>query len=137
VGRLEHEAREVGARMQLHRDLARAVEVAGGVEALRAIGSATTNRALHSRLAWELERPIQDVERGYGHRVVFRSSKEVLAGRVEVWGRARERRTLARVGSWEVYRRDELSYRLFTARLQGFHIPALDGRNAVHRVVAR
>jgi hypothetical protein len=54
VERLRGEAREVGIRMQLHRDLAQAVQAAGGAEAVRALGWATTNRALQTRLAWEL-----------------------------------------------------------------------------------
>jgi hypothetical protein len=119
---LERDARQVGQRMELQRDLARAVERVGGAESLRALGSATTNRALHSRLAWELGRPIQDIERGYGHHVVFRTRREFMAGRTLVWGKARKRRTLARIGSFWVYRRVGLSYRLFTSRLQGFHI---------------
>jgi hypothetical protein len=67
--------------MDLQRDLARAVAAAGGAEALRELGSATTNRALHTRLAWELRYPIQHVERGYGHRVVLRTSDERIADR--------------------------------------------------------
>jgi hypothetical protein len=128
-GRLEFEAREVGRRMELQRDLARAVDAAGGPEALRALGSATTNRALHSRLAWELGYPIQDVERGYGHRVVLRTPDETLAGNVLVWGKAERRQVLARAGSFDVYRRIGISYRLigvshrlFTSPLQGFDI---------------
>jgi hypothetical protein len=135
--RLAVEAREVGDRMELQRDLARAVDAAGGAEALRALGSATTNRALHTRLAWELGRPIQEVERGYGHRVVIRTRRERLAGEVLVWGRARERLPLARRGSFLVYRRVGLSYALFTSRLQGFHIPVSGGRNSGNRVVLR
>jgi hypothetical protein len=122
AGRLEFEAREVGRRMDLQRDLARAVAAAGGAEALRELGSATTNRALHTRLAWELGYPIQHVERGYGHRVVVRTSDEKIAGDVLVWGRAAERRLLVRAGSFEVYRRIGLRYRLFTSPLQGVHI---------------
>ena len=129
VARLEFEAREVGRRMELQRDLARAVDAAGGPEALRALGSATTNRALHSRLAWELGYPIQDVERGYGHRIVVRTSEEALAGNVLVWGKAGRRQLLARAGSFDVYRRIGVSYRLigvsqrlFTSPLQGFDI---------------
>jgi hypothetical protein len=122
AGRLEFEAREVGRRMDLQRDLARAIAAAGGPEALRELGSATTNRALHSRLAWELGYSIQDVERGYGHRVVLRTSRERIAGDVLVWGRPRERRMLARVGSFDVYRRIGVRYRLFTSPLQGLHI---------------
>jgi hypothetical protein len=122
AGRLEFEAREVGRRMELQRDLARAIAAAGGPEALRELGSATTNRALHSRLAWELGYPIQDVERGYGHRVVIRTSDEEIAGDVLVWGRPRERRMLARAGSFDVYRRIGVRYRLFTSPLQGLHI---------------
>jgi hypothetical protein len=122
AGRLEFEGREVGGRMDLHRDLARAIAAAGGAEALRELGSATTNRALHTRLAWELRYPIQHVERGYGHRVVLRTSDERIAGDVLVWGRPAERRTLARTGSFDVYRRIGVSYRLFTSPLQGIHI---------------
>jgi hypothetical protein len=122
AARLEFEAREVGRRMELQRELARAIAAAGGPEALRELGSATTNRALHSRLAWELAYPIQDVERGYGHRVVLRTPDEEIAGEVLVWGRPAERRTLARTGSFEVYRRIGVSYRLFTSPLQGIHI---------------
>jgi hypothetical protein len=137
VGRLEFEAREVGRRMELQRDLARAVDAAGGPEALRALGSATTNRALHSRLAWELGHPIQDVERGYGHRVVLRTSEEALAGNVLVWGTAGRRQLLGRAGSFDVYRRIGISYRLigvshrlFTSPLQGFDIRLPVGGNA-------
>jgi hypothetical protein len=137
IGRLEHEANEVGRRMELQRDLGRAVDAAGGPGAVRALGSATANRALHTRLAWELDRPIQEVERGYGHRVVFRTGRERLAGEVLVWGRARRRLLLARAGTFEVYRRAGLSYRLFTSSLQGIHILEPGGRNALGRVVTR
>jgi hypothetical protein len=142
VERLEGEAREVGRRMELQRDLGRAVDAAGGAEAILALGSATTNRALHTRLAWELGRPIQDVERGYGHSVVFRADRESPVGRVLLWGHARKRRRLARVGSFEVYRRLGLRYPLFTAPvpglyLQGFHILEAESRNPQPRVVAR
>jgi hypothetical protein len=122
AGRLEFEAREVGRRMDLQRDLARAVAAAGGAEALRELGSATTNRALHTRLAWELRYPIQHIERGYGHRVVLRTSDEKIAGEVLVWGKPAERRTLARTRSFDVYRRIGVCYRLFTSPLQGIHI---------------
>jgi hypothetical protein len=137
VGRLGHEAREVGRRMELQRDLARAVDAAGGSAALRELGSATSNRALHTRLAWELGRPIQEVERGYGHRVVFRTRRERLAGEILLWGRAERRLPVARAGTFEVYRRTGLSYRLFTSSLQGFHILRPGGRNAADRVVTR
>jgi hypothetical protein len=137
VERLGHEAREVGRRMELQRDLGRAVDAAGGADALRALGSATSNRALHTRLAWELDRPIQDVERGYGHRVVFRTGRERLAGEILVWGRARRHLPVASAGTVEVYRRTGLSYRLFTSRLQGIHILGPGGRNAPDRVVTR
>jgi hypothetical protein len=129
IERTQREAREVGRRMELQRDLARAVDAAGGAAALRALGSATTNRALHTRLAWELGRPIQEVERGYGHRVVFRTRRERLAGGVLVWGSARERHLVARAGTVRVVRRVGLTYRLFTSRLQGFHIRVSGGRN--------
>ena len=45
VDRLRHEAREVGARMELHRELERSLERAGGAELVNRYGPATTNRA--------------------------------------------------------------------------------------------
>jgi hypothetical protein len=110
VSRMEDEAREVGRRMELHRDLARAVRVVGGPGAVAALGSATSNRALHTRLAYELGVPMELVESLADHRVIFRSSREFLVGRVYMRGRARFRETLARVGSIRVYRRDGITF---------------------------
>ena len=134
--------------MQVHRDLARAVRELGGADAIAALGSATTNRALHTRLAWELGTSIQRVERVTDHRVVFRSDRELLAGRVYMLGRARRRLTLARVGSIRVYERDGISFPLaphrltaisspFTGSLQGIHTRASGGRNRDIAVVTR
>jgi hypothetical protein len=134
--RLEFEAGEVGERMRLHRDLSDAVRMAGGRHAIVAIGSATANRALQTRLAWELHVPMDTVESMSDHRVVFRSSRELLVGRVYMRGRAKRRRTLARVGSIRVYRRDGITFP-FTSRLQGLHIRAHDGRDPDDRVVTR
>jgi hypothetical protein len=136
IARLEVEASEVGERMQLHRDLAEAVRRAGGRKAVVGIGSATANRALQTRLAWELHVPMEVVESMSGHRVVFRSSRELLVGRVYMRGRAKRRLTLARVGSIRVYRRDGLTFP-FTSLLQGIHIGAPDGRSLGDRVVTR
>jgi hypothetical protein len=122
VGRLEFEAREVDRRMDLQRGLDRVVAAAGGAEALRALGSVTTNRTLHTRLAWELGYSIQDVERGYGHHVIIRTYEEGMAGNVLVWGTPRLRRLVARAGSFVAYHRMDVSYRLVTAPLQGFNI---------------
>jgi hypothetical protein len=122
VGRLEFEAREVGRRMDLLRGLERVVEAAGGAEALRALGSVTTNRTLHTRLAWELGYPVQDIERGYGHHVIVRTHEEGMAGNVLVWGTPRRRLLVARAGSFVAYQRVDVSYRLVTAPLQGFNI---------------
>jgi hypothetical protein len=120
--RLEFEVREVGRRTDLQQGLERVVRVAGGAEALRALGSVTTNRSLHTRLAWELGYPIQDVERGYGHHVIVRTYEKGLAGRVLVWGTPRLRRLVARAGSFVAYQRIDVSYRLVTAPLQVFNI---------------
>jgi len=146
--RLRAEAREVGVRMQLHRDLARAVQAAGGAEAVRALGWATTNRALQTRLAWELGVPMELTESLTDYRVIFRSSREPLVGRVYMTGRARHRRTLARVGSFRVYRRDGISFPIarrewrafdapFTGLLQGIHTRVDRGRIPAVRVVTR
>jgi hypothetical protein len=121
-GRLEFEIREVGNRMDLQRGLERVMTKAGGADELRALGSVTTNRSLHTRLAWELGYPIQDVERGYGHNVIIRTYQQRLAGNVLVWGTPSQRRLLARSGSFVAYRRLGVSYRLVTAPLQVFHM---------------
>jgi hypothetical protein len=116
VERLRDEAREVGVRMDMHRDLARAVDQVGGATAVTALGTATTNRAFHSHLAWELKVPLSSVEGVTDHRVVFRSWRELTAGRVFFTGRARVRRTLTLVGDWRVYRREQLTFPLADAR---------------------
>jgi len=148
VQRLRGETHEVGIRMQLHSDLADAVRAAGGAEAVRALGWSTTNRALQTRLAWELEVPMELTESLTDYRVVFRSSREPLVGRVYMTGRARYRKTLARVGSFRVYRRDEITFPIarrewntfegpFTGRLQGIHTRVNPGRIPRGRVVTR
>jgi hypothetical protein len=145
---LRAEAHEVGVRMQIHRELARAVAAIGGRRAVNALGSATANRALHSRLAWELGSSMEVVESVTDHRVVFRSEREGLAGRVYLRGRAHVRETLLRNGTIWVYRRDGITLpfgerRLeaigspFTSSLQGLHRRASDGRNEDNRVVTR
>jgi hypothetical protein len=145
---LRSEARQVERRMDTHRDLARAVDEVGGPSAIAAIGTATANRALHSRLAWELAVPIDQVESVSDHRVVFRSLRERLNGSVYMRGRTRSRRTLARVGGIWVYRRDGITFPLarrrleaigspFTAGLQGIHTSAKGERNFGARVVTR
>jgi hypothetical protein len=148
VVRLRDEAKEVGQRMELHRDLALAVQRAGGAARVKALGWATTNRALQTRLAWELGVPMELTESLTDYRVVFRSSREPLVGRVYMTGRARHRRTLARVGSIRVYRRDGITFPVahrewrategpFTGLLQGVHTRVDRGRIAAPRVVTR
>jgi hypothetical protein len=148
VIRLEGEAHEVALRMQLHSELARAVRAVGGPRAVTSQGFATANRALQTRLAWELGVPIGAVESTTDYRVVFRSSREPIAGRVKVLGHAKRRRTLARVGSILVYRRDGVTFPQverqwaaigapFTRPLQGIHTLANDERITGPRVVTR
>ena len=148
VARLRSEAREVGIRMRLHSELADAVRAVGGPRAVNSRGFATANRALQTRLAWELGVPIGAVESTTDYRVVFQSSRVFFAGRVKVLGRARSRPTLARVGSIRVYRRDDVRFPQrerqwasiglsFTQPLQGIHTFVRDGRNARTRVVTR
>jgi hypothetical protein len=148
VHRLDYEVHEVQERMQIHADLARAVHAAGGAAKVKAIGWATTNRALQTRLAWELGVPMELTESLTDYRVVFRSSREPLVGRVYMTGRARHRQTLALVGTFRVYRRDGITFpqrrrewRLiqqpFTGLLQGFHTRAANGRIGRSRVVTR
>lgn len=117
--RMDREAHQVGVRMDLHRDLAAAVDRLGGPLAVSAIGTATANRAYHSHLAWELKVPISLVEAVTAHRVIFRSWRVLSAGRVYTTGRARTRRTILRVGDWRVLRRDGITFPL--ARAQARH----------------
>jgi hypothetical protein len=126
IERIGADVGEVAERMDLQRDLARAVDAAGGARAIVALGPATANRALHTRLAWELDVPIRRVELGRGRGVVFRSSRRAMAGPVRTGGRVPARR-LARVGSWDV----------FTARSRHFHVPVAGGRIHQSRVVTR
>jgi hypothetical protein len=112
VGKLRAEARQVGVRMEIHEDLAEAVKRVGGPNAVAAIGTATTNRALHTRLAWELEVPTELVESVTAHRVIFRSKRVKLVDRVFMTGRAKTRTTLAQVGRIRVYRRDGITFPL-------------------------
>jgi hypothetical protein len=148
VTRLRGEAHEVSIRMQLHEELARAVKAVGGPEVVRAQGFATANRALQTRLAWELGVPIGAVESTTDYRIVFRSSREPIAGRVKVLGHAKSRPMLARVGSFRVYRREGVTFpqnehywatigQPFTRPLQGIHTLVKDGRIAGPRVVTR
>jgi hypothetical protein len=131
LGRLRFEVREVATRMDHHRDLVAAMEEAGGAERVASYGPVTASRALHTRLAWVLERPIDDIETARGQGVVFKSSDEKLAGDLHVWGNARHRRFLAREGSWVVYRREGVPPWVFirgaawgfTRRLQAIDIP--------------
>jgi hypothetical protein len=145
VERLRHEADEVELRMALHRDIERALDEAGGPEAVNVFGPASVNRALHTRLAWELGRPIDEIETARGAGVVFNSSERTLAGRLPVWGRSRGRTFVTREGSFVVYRRRGIPRWIFirgvawgfTRRLQGIDIPVRGGRIAVTRVVTR
>jgi hypothetical protein len=151
VQRLDYEAHQVEERMQIHADVARAVQALGGAGAIKAIGWSTSNRALQTRLAWELGVPMEVTESLTDYRVIFRSAREPLVGRVYMTGRARHRQTLVRVGTVRVYRRDGITFperrrerrewRLvgdpFTGPLQGFHTKVGNGRIARPRVVTR
>jgi hypothetical protein len=148
VQRLRGEAHEVAVRMQVHRDLAGALRAAGGAQAVRTLGWSTTNRALQTRLAWELGVPMELTESLTDYRVIFRSWREPLVGRVYMTGRARHRQTLARVGSFRVYRRDGITFPIvrrewkvfegpFTGFLQGINTRVNRERIPTVRVVTR
>ena len=145
VERVRHEADEVERRMALHRDVERALDEAGGADAVNRFGPASVNRALHTRLAWELRRAIDEIETARGAGVVFNSSERTLAGRLPVWGRSRGRTFVTSEGSFVVYRRRGIPKWIFirgvawafTRSLQGIDIPVPGGRIAVTRVVTR
>jgi hypothetical protein len=127
IERMGVELGEVAERTELHRDLARAVDAAGGARDVFALGPPTANRAFHTRLAWELGVPIRRVELGRGRGVVFRSSRGAIAGPVRTGGRVPAQR-IATVGSWDV----------FTARSRRrVHVRVGAGRIDQSRVVTR
>ena len=97
--------------MELHRDLERVIAVTGAAAANTASSSATVNRGLQTRLAWELRDSISAVEKGHGPGLVFRTRRRALAGEVAVSGHARSSVELARLGAWTVYRREEVGTR--------------------------
>jgi hypothetical protein len=103
VDRLRGEAREVGARMELHQELVSALALAGGAEVVSGCGVPGVNRALQTRMAWELHRPIDHFEDPRTGCFAFETRLRRLAGK-----RAPRRRGLAvqvaRAGSWRVYR---------------------------------
>ncbi len=146
IGRVRLEAREVRVRMAVHAELERALELAGGAELVNRYGPATTNRALQPHLAWELGRPLDEIETAHGRGVVIKvSGRERLAGRVRVWGRAKERPLMAVTDRAEVYRREGVPRWIFmrgvawafTRSLQGFNIPVSGRRIMLSRVVTR
>ncbi len=148
VTRLEHEVRQVGLRMEIHRDLGRAIARVGGPRAVAAVGPATANRALHSRIAWELGVPMGAVESIADYRMVFRSDRQRLVGNIYLRGKAHSRQTVLRLGSFWVYRRDGITLPLgerkleaigspFTSLLQGFDTGRVGGRKVANRVVTR
>ncbi len=103
VDRLGWEAREVGARMELHRGLVRAVAAAGGAEAVAGCGAPSVNRALQTRMAWELDLPLDDLEQSRQGCFAFESHRDWLAGQPAPRARG-EAVAVARVGGWRVYR---------------------------------
>ena len=130
VERIRIESAEVGRRMQLHSDLAKAVSRAGGAHAVTSFGAASVNRALQTRLAWELHAPISGIGTTSGRGVVFSSSREFLAGRRPL-RRPADAISLARVGSWNVYRRESL----YSAFAGTSHLRCT-GRSRAHRSVS-
>jgi hypothetical protein len=95
------QARVAGATAELQHDLGRAVRAVGGADAVRPAGPATVNRAFHTRLAWELEIPISQVELGRGQGVVFHATTPISRP-PPVPSRGPPARLLARVGDWQV-----------------------------------
>lgn len=100
--RLARQARLAGDLVELDRQLARAIEAAGGAERVGAAGPPSVNRVLMPRLAWETEWGMGRLERTPGRAVVFSAPPSAAgwAARVDPGGGGRRR--LARVGPWDV-----------------------------------
>jgi hypothetical protein len=103
VERLRTEAREVGARMELHRQLVGALRMVGGAGVVNRCGAPAVNRALQTRMAWELHIRIDDLERAHNGCFAFESSRSSLAGKPAPRGRAAAIPVI-RFGNWRVYR---------------------------------
>jgi hypothetical protein len=58
-------------------------------EGRRSLRAGHHHRALQPHLAWELGRPLNEIETAHGRGVVFKSWRERLAGKVHVWGQTR------------------------------------------------
>ena len=90
--------------MKLHRDLGHGrgqAEPAG----VAAFGPATANRALHSRIAWELERPWAR-SRASPTTPLCSAPPASSSSAASVCAAAPLTPTLLRLGSFQVYRRD-------------------------------
>jgi len=100
--RLARQARLAGDLVEIDRQLARAIEAAGGAERVAAAGAPSVNRVMMPRLAWETEWPMGRLERTPGRAVVFSAPYDSAgwAARVDPSGGGRSR--LARVGPWDV-----------------------------------
>lgn len=101
---LRDQAASVAPLVDLHDQLAMAVERVGGADAVTPYGAPTVNRKFDTHLAWELKLPIGDVEVGRGEGVVFEAVGR-LSGTPPRLRRSRgQLRPLARVGGWNVAR---------------------------------
>ncbi len=91
----------------LQRGLADALDRAGGVEHVVAVGPPSVNRAFQTRLAWETHLPLADVESaGSGEGLIFSVPASPLRGRLPSSAIADTTRSpLARYGAWQVRRR--------------------------------
>lgn len=98
------QAASVTPLVDLHNELAIAVERVGGPNAVTPYGAPTVNRKFDTHLAWELRIPIRHVEVGQSAGVVFRADGR-LSGTPPRLGRPRRTmRPLVRVGGWSVGR---------------------------------
>ena len=80
-------------------DLGDAVRAAGGPAKVPALGPPSVNRDFQTRLAWEAEIPMEDVELSQGNALVFKATGRQSGARAR---RSPGARRLGRVGAWEI-----------------------------------
>lgn len=98
------QAASVAPLVNLHQELALAVERVGGPNAVTPYGAPTVNRKFDTHLAWELKVPIRHVEVGQGEGVVFKAAGPLSGAPPRMRRPRRGLRPLARVGGWSVGR---------------------------------
>ncbi len=101
---LEREWRASGDLAGLQSELPRAVRAAGGRDLVVAAGAPSINRSFMTRLAWEANLTLADVERARGNALIFASRARMSGVRAVVYPGGEPVEFVARTGYWQVLR---------------------------------